>query len=95
MIVVSPLSFTRLDAKLSKLSGSERLTVQLGVGIYGPGEMWYEAPGCHHVRAENAGDEEAQFFANFIIDTEKLQRVENPARALTILDAEVEEGLVI
>lgn len=51
--------------------------------------------GCHHVRAENGGDEEAQFFANFIIDTEKLESVDNPARALTILDIEVEQGLKI
>ena len=55
--------------------------------------MWYEAPGCRHVRSESAGDEEAQFFANFVIDTAKLEAVDNPARALTILDAEVEEGL--
>lgn len=64
-------------------------------GIYAPSEMWYEAPGCHHVRAENTSDEEAQFFANFIIDSEKLESVDNPAGALTILDAEVEECLKI
>lgn len=49
--------------------------------------------GCHHVRAESGGDEEAQFFANFIIETEKLERWDNPARALTLLDVEAEEGL--
>lgn len=52
--------------------------------------MWYEAPGCHHVRSENASDEEAQFYANFIIDTEKLEAVDDPttASALTVLDVD-------
>lgn len=62
-----------------------------GVGIYRAGEMWYEAPGCRHVRSENASDtEEAQFFANFIIDEEKLDGTNEStiASALTILDVE-------
>ena len=52
--------------------------------------MWYEAPGCHHVRSENAGEEEAQFFANFIIDTHKLDLTSDAAivAGLTILDVE-------
>ncbi|KAK3622130.1 hypothetical protein LTR56_022356 [Elasticomyces elasticus] len=60
-----------------------------GVGVYESGEMWYEAPGCRHVRAENASDtEEASFYANFIIDTEKLEGVDEKdlASVLTILD---------
>ena len=47
------------------------------------------------MRAENGGDDEAQFFANFIIDTEKLEKAANPGRALTILDVEIEEGLFV
>lgn len=53
--------------------------------------MWYEAPGCRHVRIENASDEdEASFYANFIIDTEKLEGVDGSsiASVLTILDAD-------
>ena len=57
--------------------------------------MWYEAPGCHHVRAENNTDEEAQFYANFIIDTAKLEAVDNIGKALTILDVDVQEGAKI
>jgi len=54
--------------------------------------MWYEAPGCRHVRADNASDEEeASFYANFIIDTEKLKGTveETMGSALTILDVDV------
>jgi quercetin dioxygenase-like cupin family protein len=37
--------------------------------IYGPGEYWYEAPGCHHQRSENVeGGEEAKFYAVLIVD---------------------------
>lgn len=50
--------------------------------------MWYEAPGCHHVRAENVGKEDAQFFANFIIDNARLEEVDDPAAALVILDTD-------
>jgi len=52
--------------------------------------MWYEAPGCHHVRSENAGDEEAQFLANCIIDTEKLDLTSDTTiiAGLTIFDVD-------
>lgn len=40
--------------------------------IHSQGQSWYEAPGCHHVRSENAGDEEAVFVANMIVDNEVL-----------------------
>ena len=53
--------------------------------------MWYEAPGCRHVRNENVSDvEEASFYANFIIDTEKLEGVDeqNIGSVLTILDVD-------
>lgn len=53
--------------------------------------MWYEAPGCRHVRAENAGKEEAAFYANFIIDTAKSEGIDpsdpkSLGSVLTILD---------
>ena len=38
-----------------------------GPKVYGPGETWFEAPGCHHVRSENAGDEEVVFIANLVV----------------------------
>lgn len=40
--------------------------------ISGPGETWYEGPGCHHVRSENVGegDEKARFFAVLIVEEE-------------------------
>ena len=53
--------------------------------------MWYEAPGCRHVRSENASEEEeASFYANFVIDTEKLQGTDETtvASVLTILDVD-------
>ena len=59
--------------------------------MYGPGEMWYEAPGCRHVRSENASDEEsAQFFANFIIAKEKIlgDNEASVMAALTVLDVD-------
>lgn len=43
--------------------------------IHGAGESWYEPPGCHHVRCENAGDEEAVFVANFVIETSKIEEL--------------------
>lgn len=63
--------------------------------MYGPGESWYEAPGCHHVRSENASEEEeAVFVANFVIETEKLERAERAysgiGSALTILDVDAD-----
>ena len=61
------------------------------MGVYKQGQMWYEVPGCHHVRAENFSDsEEAAFFANFIIDSEKLAGVEEKdiGSVLTILDVD-------
>ena len=50
--------------------------------------MWYEAPGCRHVRSENPFDEEAQFYANFVIDTKKLEEVDDMGAALVILDVD-------
>jgi hypothetical protein len=53
--------------------------------------MWYEAPGCRHVRAENASQEEsAAFFANFIIDEDSLSGQDEASvmSSLTILDVD-------
>ena len=39
-----------------------------------PGELWYEAPGCHHVRAENhSTTEKARFLAVLIVDDETIK----------------------
>jgi hypothetical protein len=61
-----------------------------GPKVYSVGESWYEPPGCHHVRSETVGDEEAQFLAVFIIDKEKVDK-EGPA-SLVVIDADVEEA---
>jgi quercetin dioxygenase-like cupin family protein len=61
-----------------------------GPRIYSQGESWYEPPGCHHVRNENAGDEEAVFIANFIIETKKIEEL-GIVNALVQIDAEEEE----
>lgn len=59
--------------------------------IYKAGDSWYEPPGCHHVRAENAGDEELEFIANFVIETSKLEKY-GPQAALVQIDAAVDAG---
>lgn len=50
-------------------------------------------PGCHHVRSENVGEEgeEAQFVANLVIDSSRLEAAENPIAGVFIVDAEEEE----
>ncbi|KAL8909964.1 MAG: hypothetical protein Q9171_004730 [Xanthocarpia ochracea] len=60
------------------------------------GETFYEAPGCHHVKGENACEtdgegkgKETQFYAVFIVDDEYLER--KGYSGLLVLDAEVEE----
>ena len=52
------------------------------------GEMWYEAPGCHHVRSENIGSENAKFIAVLIIDDEVIK---DGLHNIVLLDAEKEE----
>lgn len=61
-----------------------------GPKIYSKGECWYEPPGCHHVRSENAGDEEAVFIANLIVKTKKIEEL-GILKALFQIDAD-EEG---
>lgn len=58
--------------------------------IYSAGETWYEPPGCHHVRLENVGDEEAVFIANFVIETKKIEEF-GINDALVQIDAAEEE----
>jgi quercetin dioxygenase-like cupin family protein len=61
--------------------------------IYEQGESWYEAPGCHHVRSENAGqdEEEAVFVASMVIESETLVGAEGEEEVLGrvfLLDAD-------
>lgn len=54
-----------------------------------PGELWYEAPGCHHVRAENhSKTERAKFMAVLIVDDEVIK---DSVGNIFVLDAEKEE----
>jgi quercetin dioxygenase-like cupin family protein len=51
------------------------------------GECWYEAPGCHHVRGENASkDESASFFAVLVVDDDV---VKDGYEGLVVIDEEV------
>src|SRR5687768_18486915 len=54
-----------------------------GAKVYGPGESWYEAPGCHHVRSETVGDEEAIFVANLVFGTDVLHGLDVNARTVS------------
>ncbi|SPO07243.1 uncharacterized protein DNG_09937 [Cephalotrichum gorgonifer] len=58
----------------------ETRTHDSGARIYGPGESWYEAPGCHHVRSENVGDEEALFVANLIVSNKVFEGLDLSAK---------------
>lgn len=58
--------------------------------IHSAGDSWYEPPGCHHVRSENVGDEEAVFVANFVIETKKIEEL-GIVDALVQIDAAEEE----
>lgn len=60
-----------------------------GPKIYSVGESWYEPPGCHHVRSENAGDEEAEFVAVFVVSKDKVDK--EGLQSLIVIDADVEE----
>lgn len=62
----------------------------VGPRVYEKGESWYEPPGCHHVRSENAGDEEAMFIASLIVDEEAIKR-KGVMKALVVIDAELQE----
>ncbi|ETI21628.1 hypothetical protein G647_07975 [Cladophialophora carrionii CBS 160.54] len=60
-----------------------------GPKIYSVGESWYEPPGCHHVRSENVGDEEAEVIAVFVVSKQKVD--DEGLQSLVVIDAEVEE----
>lgn len=62
----------------------------IGPKIYERGESWYEPPGCHHVRSENAGDVEASFIASLIVEDAKIKE-KGVMGALVVIDAAVEE----
>ena len=62
-----------------------------GVKTYTVGESWYEPPGCHHVRSENASTEEEAFFiVNLVQETKKIEEL-GMLNALVVIDADVEE----
>ncbi|KAK5073301.1 hypothetical protein LTR70_010414 [Exophiala xenobiotica] len=75
---------------------TEAVEVDSGVKIYEPGETWYEAPGCHHVRSDNASDDEdAEFVVNMVIETEKLEKAAmegDPTKAIVVLDVEANDS---
>jgi quercetin dioxygenase-like cupin family protein len=58
------------------------------------GDIWYEAPGCHHVRSENAGggSETARFFAVLIVDDEVIRDGVHNIFVLDIEKAEKESA---
>ena len=59
--------------------------------IYGEGEVFYESPGCHHVRGENVSEtEEASFYAVFVVDDEVLEK--KGFEGLLVEDAAAEEA---
>jgi len=94
--VVSQMVHTHVDPTTGKTH-----TVDSGPKVYGPGESWYEAPGCHHVRSETVGSEEALFIANFVVSTDVFKGLDLKARSVNddmtkiarvfIIDKEVEE----
>ncbi|KAM0542642.1 hypothetical protein ACHAPJ_012721 [Fusarium lateritium] len=94
--VLNQMVHTHTDPKTGKTTEHDS-----GPKIYGPGESWYEAPGCHHVRSETVGDEEAQFIANMIISDDVFDGLDIKARSpeddfakiirVVVIDKEVEE----
>ncbi|KAL8791987.1 MAG: hypothetical protein Q9195_005405 [Heterodermia aff. obscurata] len=72
-------------ASLNQMNCDEPIVVR-------EGEMFYEAPGCHHVRSENVCEtatEEASFYAVFIVDDEVVEKY--GYQGLVVMDAEAEE----
>lgn len=65
--------------------------------VYGPGESWFEAPGCRHVRSETVGDEEAVFIANMVVGDEVFEGLGRDAgegeriARVVVIDKDVEE----
>ena len=94
--VLNQLVHTHVDPVTGKSTAHDG-----GAKVYGPGESWYEAPGCHHVRSENVGDEEALFIANLVVSDEVFEGLDANAKGpeadfakigrIFMIDAEVEE----
>lgn len=61
---------------------------------YGPGEFWYEGPGCHHQRSENPSQSErAKFWAVLIVDDDVIGgKGGEEFGGIFVLDKEVENG---
>ena len=55
----------------------------------GPGDSFFESPGCHHVKSYNIGDTEASFYATLILDQKVID--DEGYGSLVVVDAEVEE----
>lgn len=82
-------------------STGKTTTHDSGARVYGPGESWYEAPGCHHVRSENAGEGEAVFVANLVVGDEVFEGLDMSAKGaeaewgkigrVFVIDKDVEE----
>jgi len=90
MQMIHTHSHTRTDGS------TEAVEVDSGAKFFEPGQTWYEAPGCHHVRSENASDdEEAEFVVNMVIETEKLEKAAKEGdvtKAIVVLDVEQENS---
>lgn len=94
--VINQMVHTHVDAATGKTHSHDS-----GAKIYGPGESWYEAPGCHHVRSETVGDEDAVFIANMIVDSAVFDGLDMKASGpeadgakigrVVVIDADVEE----
>ncbi|KAH6887690.1 hypothetical protein B0T10DRAFT_549661 [Thelonectria olida] len=93
--VINQMVHTHVDASGKSHSHDS------GAKIYGPGESWYEAPGCHHVRSETVGDEDAVFIANLIVDSTVFEGLDMKATGaeadgarigrVFVIDADIEE----
>ncbi|KAL4879881.1 hypothetical protein BJY04DRAFT_219687 [Aspergillus karnatakaensis] len=57
--------------------------------VTGAGDIFYEAPGCHHVRSENNTSEKASFIAVLVVDDEVV--ADGNYHRLVVLDAQREE----
>ncbi|KAF2818769.1 hypothetical protein CC86DRAFT_375626 [Ophiobolus disseminans] len=62
--------------------------------LFGPGDFWFEGPGCHHQRSENpSASENAKFYAVMIVDDEIIGgKGGEDFGAIFVLDKEVEAG---
>ncbi|KAG7415952.1 hypothetical protein Forpe1208_v005444 [Fusarium oxysporum f. sp. rapae] len=69
-----------VHTQVDQATGETR-THDSGAKVYGPGESWYEAPGCHHVRSENAGNDEALFIANLVVSTDVFKGLDVKTRS--------------